>query len=639
MNNLEILDKWAKYTDYDPEQKSFNLLNYTYELHDINKRIERIIKIYDKTGGLAVIQAKIMFKRILKKASYNAFEYMKNPNMVNEDKEIWDIFHCKEVISIENSYIDAINKLSEEIIGKYLIGERNNEEILEDLFEAIDTVMESLEKCNVNLFIKNGQILPINKISTHIHLFETLAECLIALETTNDGLYLCYINCGGTADGYFGFFLKNNGNLLSISERIDEAYSGQHSHCRNARWAENKKYDLFPYDYIFNYTEHDYKGCATKHLIDNEKLAFFELGAKAYLPIIVAMLMIDKQYVGQILDMDINYVDSLLPSNIKMVTESSNNELIVMKSSSLVLSHKSLDLSFDLEKIINGDYAKEFNYDSGKNYKETGCFTNGSQLFVDLWAEWFSYDPFRIYETSSLLKITDGNSTLINTPPEFVGSKNRIRLQGYYEIRKQLVDYIRDKIHDEWVTYGKTSAIKDWYINCIQSNLAKIEEIVVSEYLSIQNGGKILDINWRTVDKEKIDIYYEEQKYPSGWGNIILNKRKSLSEDEYFCMQTGAICSLFFTFAPKNWRQLELLCGCEVPKIIKGWIVDGHHGDGNSILNATDLVTQVGTPFERYESNRYENLYNEHHISFDFKFSIGYSKRGIKQILKNNGLK
>lgn len=82
-------------------------------------------------------------------------------------------------------------------------------------------------------------------------------------------------------------------------------------------------------------------------------------------------------------------------------------------------------------------------------------------------------------------------------------------------------------------------------------------------------------------------------------------------------------------------RQLEILCGCEVPKIVKGWNIDGHFGDGNSILDATDMVTKVGTTFEKYESNRYKELYDEHDaVRFDFKFSIGYSKRGLKQILK-----
>lgn len=631
MEYADILDKWAKYTNYNPNQTEFNLANYSYKLHEVNKRIEHIIKIYDETGALAIIQAKIMFKRILKDSSYNALEYMKNPNIVEKEKEVWDMFHCKEVLEIEDSYVNAINKLSDKVIGKILIGKRNNEDVLNDLFDATDIVMASLEKCNRDLFIQGDKIVPITKISTHIHLFETLAECLTALEHTSDGLYLCYINCGGTADGYFGFFLKNNGNLLSINERIDEAYSGQHSHSRNGRWAEDKKYELFPYNYIFNYTEHDYKGYASKHIIDDEKLAFFELGQQAYLPIVVAMIMISKQYVGKTLDMNVKYVDSLFSCNMKKLSDS-NNKLMIIDNSLLIESHKKVDLSFDLKKIMNGDYAKEFDYESSGDYREKGTFTNSNQIFVDLWGDGFSYEPSKIYETNSVLRITD-NSNSKNIPPEFIGTKKRMRLQGYYQIRKKLAYYIRDKMHEEWVTFGKTSSVKEWYLKQIKNNINKIEEYVVNKFLCIQNGDQKLNEGWHTIDNKNIDIYYVEQKYPSGYVDIILNERKDLYKSEYLCMKTGTVCNMFFTFAPKDWKQLELLCGCEVPKIVKGWRHDGHFGDGNSILNATDMVTQVGTPFEEYEKHRYEKLYNECNVGFNFKFSIGYSKRGLKKIL------
>jgi hypothetical protein len=466
-------------------------------------------------------------------------------------------------------------------------------------------------------------------------LFETLAECLTALEHIDDGLYLCYINCGGTADGYFGFFLKNNGNLLSINERIDEAYSGQHSHSRSGRWSDNKKYELFPYEYIFNYTEHDYQGYATKHLINDEKLAFFELGANAYLPIVVSMIMISKQYVGKDIDLNSNqikYVDSLFSCNIKKLSDS-NNQLMIVDNSSIINTHRVVDLTFDLEKVMNGSYANEFHYSNDKNYKETGTFTNSNQLFVDLWGEGFTYNSSKIYETNSILRIGNNDSNA-DISPEFVGTKQRMRLQGYYQIRKLLADYIRDNIHEAWVEFGKTDAVRQWYFNCIQNNMVEIEKIIAQKYIDIQNGEKVLNSNWRLSDINAIDIYFVKQKHPEGWGNHILNEEKKYC-NEYYCTKTRAICNLFFTIKPKNWEHLEFLCGCEVPKTVKGWFYNGHFGDGNSILNATDLVAEVGTPFERYEANRYKEIYKENDIrEFDFSFSIGYSKRGIKQILE-----
>lgn len=631
MDYFNLLEKWAEYTNFDSERKHFNLNGFDYELHKANKSIQKILECYDKTGALAVIKAKITFERLLRKSSYNAYEYFSNPQIVKKEKEMWNLFFSQEVLELEKNYINSINKLTDKIINKAIIGERKDDEVLSNLFDATDIVINSLDKCNRDLFCKGGKILPVTKISTHIHLFETLADCLLSLENTDDGLYLCYINCNGAADGYFSFFLKSNGNLLSINERVDEAYVGQHSNCRNSRWTNGKQYELFPYNYIFDFKDRDYMGYATNHLIDDEKLAFFELGHKVYLPIIVAMLIINNQYANTTIDSDVVYVNSLLPANI-MAIEGGEKELAIINSSNIVKKHKSIDLSFNKNNLLKGCYSKEFNYkdNTHKDYKEKGVFDNSNQLFVDLWGKGFEYSLHKIYATSNVKSIGSENKPI---SPEFVGSKDRIRMQGYYEIRKQLADYIRDKIYNEWVAVGKTKGIKDWYVKALSDRKSNIEKLVIEKYLKIKDGEKILNPNYETIKSDELDICYEERKYPSGF-TIILNEAKSTNKYEYICPKTGATCNTFFIFKPKNWIHLELLIESEVPKVVKGWLKDGHFGTGNSILNATDLVTKVGTPFERYESDNYRKKYNEWDTGFDFAFAIGFSKRGLNQMTK-----
>lgn len=637
MDYVDILEKWAEYTSYNPNQTSFNLNNQNYNLHALNKRIEYIVKTYDETGALAIIQAKIMFKRLLKGGTYNALAYMENPSIVARDKEMWDIFHCPEVTKAENAYVNTVDQLSQRVIGRFLIGERDTNAIMEDLFEATDVVMDSLGNCNHDLFVRGGEILPITKISTHIHLFETLAECLTALEHTDDGLYLCYINLGSTAEGYFGFFLKNNGNLLAINERVDEAYSGQHRYTRNKRWSESKQYALFPYNYIFNYTGHDYKGYATKHLIDDEKLAFFELGQQAYFPLIIAMLMINKMYVGKTLDSNVKYVDSLLECNRAQLV-GADTKLMLIEDSMLVASHKQVNLAFDLDKVLKGDYSEEFDYNSstntGKTRGELGVFTDSNKLFVDLWGADFTFNTLKLYETKAILRI--GNAGAECIPPEYVGTSNRLRLQGYYQVRAFLADYIRDRIHAEWVAFGKTDAVEAWYIKQTKSNMENIEKLIVQKYVSILKGEKSLDAECSCGANDVLDIYYAEQKYPSGFRLAIFNEYKAKDSHSrvYLCPETAAVCSMFFTIAPKDWKHLELLCGCAVPKIVKGWKGVGHFGVGNSILDVTDSVSEIGTPFERFEVGRYKRLYNESIHEYNFKIAIGYSKSGINRLLK-----
>ena len=342
--------------------------------------------------------------------------------------------------------------------------------------------------------------------------------------------------------------------------------------------------------------------------------------------------MINNQYVGSSFDMEIKYVDLLLPTNLKELS-TNNKELMILNNSNLVKHHELVDLSFGLEKIINGEYSKEFNSkdNPNKSYKETGVFENSNQILVDLWGDSFEYDESEVYKNNSL-RITGGKDDNDITP-EFVGSKSRMRLQGYYEIRKQLADYIRNRMYNEWVSMGKTSAIKKWYLETINNNKDKIERLIVEKYLKIQNGEKSINSGWHTTNKDTLDIYYQEQKYPTG-NTLILNQHKDIYKDEYICMKTGTICSMFFTFAPKDWKQLELLLDVEVPKIVKGWREEGHFGIGNSILDATDLVTKVGTPFERYEMKKYEQCYGEQNVYFNFSFSIGFSKRGMNQLVK-----
>ena len=61
-------------------------------------------------------------------------------------------------------------------------------------------------------------------------------------------------------------------------------------------------------------------------------------------------------------------------------------------------------------------------------------------------------------------------------------------------------------------------------------------------------------------------------------------------------------------------------------KIVKGWSHDTHHS-GNSILDAVDPVSLIETPF----SDR--NCWG-HDCDFDFRFAVGFSKRGLNKDIK-----
>ena len=628
---LEVLNKWANYSKYDRDQTCFNLLSYDIQFHKVNKQIEKILKDYDDSGVLAILMAKNIFTKMIKDSKVNLYDLLSNPQYIQEEIDMYNLFNSNIIKEAEDYYFDLIENLSFKVIGKQLIGEENRETKKEFLFSCTDSVINSLEKCRLDVFQKGGIVGNISKISTHIQIFTSLANCLLALENAEDGMYLCYINIFDSPDSYFGFYIKNNGNIFSISERIDEAYKGSHQHSRNGRWTESKADDIFPYDYIFSYGEHDYKGYATNYTIDESKLSFFDLTEEVYIPILLAMIMIARKYNGKDLSNEtLKYVDSLLPINLNAIT-TNNTELALIENYALVENHKNLNLDFEISKILDGTYHEEFTNKNLK-YNEKISSMNNGQIFIDLWSEGFTFDINSLYEIPSQNLLEDKNETY---SVEFVGSENRQRAQGYYMLRKQLANYIRQQMKKEFDKNGGIVFYKEYFKNSIKNNMEKIERKIVDEYVAIQCGKKILKAGWNTCDKNILtDIYYIEDTYASGFYYTYIVNDKEPWKSILYDKRTGNKCNMIFVFQPKNYLALEELFG-EVPKLIKGWDLKGHSCSGNSILDLTDAVESLGTPFEDKESKwYYDSLPTDERPFMNFSFMIGYSKRGFKQMLK-----
>ena len=81
----------------------------------------------------------------------------------------------------------------------------------------------------------------------------------------------------------------------------------------------------------------------------------------------------------------------------------------------------------------------------------------------------------------------------------------------------------------------------------------------------------------------------------------------TVNKRTYYDNETGTKCSQWFVFRPQHWEVLEAILGQEVIPIVKGWSRDRCNA-GNPLLEATDKVETVGTPFERneyYANQRY----------------------------------
>lgn len=685
----DILNKWFAFSGYDPDQTRFNLLSSEYTYHQTNKRIESLLKDYDPSGALAVIYAKAVFVNEMKDQKVALYNVLSDHSAWQQYQDAWNSFYSDEVISLETNFLDGLHRLICEITGKTMLGERDLDKERETVSGAIDRVCTSIDKLRLDVYRRGGNVQPIHKFATSISVFPTLAQCVLALEQAEDGIYLSYIRMGDTSDGYFGYFVKSGGNLFSLNERPDEAYVGQHSRSRNGRWSESKQYDIFPYRAMFDFAEHDYKGYAAIHKIDEGKLNFFDLGAEHYFPIVLTMVMLCQKYSGKsFTGTPLTYMDSLLPVNLEAaaLTGADIAALIPMETSAVVQANRQLTLGFTTENVVSGELNRGFNYADNRNapYYEVGTFPEQTadgyaQLLIDLYGDGFALDAGKLLSSNSTLRMLspadESPSSGCAIPNvEFVGSQRRMELEAYRRARKQLAAYIEQKMVEEYKAFGGADAAQEWYRERVMQRKAFIEQLCVKLYVESKVAEKeapeiygafdqVVGHEWSREDAVRLNesAGIDAWCYPDTKGKLpyrfsdglYLNERATrtayyyggttheIPEDWTICDYTGKKASLYFVFRPENWRQLERLLGEAVPKLIKGWYsssvssTSGRPYSGNSILDATDAVLDLDTPLralDRSYDNKFQKLGLGRHI--DFSVAIGFSRNGFKRLLK-----
>ena len=702
MDTISILKKFMTYAEYDPNQTTFALGSAHYEFH---RSIEQIKKIsaYDPTGAFGVLYAKHTFLKVLRDSKVNVFDVVSNPNYLWEEREMWEIFTSPDVDAVEQSILDGFTQLLDQVLNSSMkkIGVRDLNAEREALLSSIEAVVDALPKCNEDLFLRGGDILSVSSFSTHIHVFSWLAKCLMALEQAQDGMYLCFIrNCDvpkaepteesgentgldATADGYFGFYIKSNGNLLSINERVNESYPGEHSHHRNARYSDRKQYDLFPYSHIFSFSNHDYKGVAHTHTIDDQKLAFLELEPNAYTPLLVAMMMLNAKYANtSTAEMPLKYVDSLLEVNLALPTPGMT-DIMVPSDSAIATLNKSLVMDMTSEGIRTGEYTHRLAHNEDtkdRHWSEYGTFPEYKNIFVELYGDGFELDTASLLESNPHLKRlgdgTERSKALMaaengpQTPhAEFVGTPIRFEIIAYKRGREQLANYIRDRMYEEYVSFGGVKGVAKWYREAVVKNLPGIIQLCIERWHRPE------DWSWQDEEKEHaLKIILDRDKgnhcpehgsthiFFNDYAEFYGNGQPRWSKGLKCCVNTDTKATIFFTFDIRNWREIRRVTGVEeIPKILMGYTESGHSVYGNSILNATDACSGIGTPFEskEYHSNsRYwdreawrdyfwkshlfyddyknlipKNLITDRPHNINFQFSIGFSKRGWKKVL------
>ena len=624
---FKILEAWAEYIGYNKDQTQFNMSTWDLTYHRSTENLSHIINDYDESGLIAVSTVKQLFYQTAKQSTVKIYDLLTIPEGMNKHIAMHNTFQSKELIEAEDRYINTLEKLIQQIIKKKLIGENNKETFKEKVFGYTEAVINALDKCHTEFYKKSDKnIGEITHFTTQICVFPSLAECLLTLDHAPEGMYLCYIDANGSADGYFGFFINSNGNLFSFNERIGEKFRGQHANGRNARWTEGKADGLFPYDFIFKFDKFDYLGYSTEYEIQDDKLSFFELEEDAYLPLLIGMIFIAKKFAGKpTTEFPTFYTDSLLEVNIPRLT-SNKNELMVLSQNAIVASTNKLDLNIDYNRLMNGEIFDDFpNREIISN--------NNGQLFVDLYGKGFQmHAPM---DNQYYLAKTQSNSII-----EFVATEQKLKAAAVYDVRDQLSTYIKDQMLEEYNNFGGIKAVDKWYEEALRSKLDKIKKLAVQSYVEIKTGKRRGDCKSNVVlnrgtygvnfmEKPRISCYASDYSV-----HYIMNRRDSEYSEIMYDLDTNAVCSMLFTFFFADYIAMEEFLETEVPKIMKGWQQHRHGYSCNPLLDMSDRVEGIGTPFEYYPSrnHRYDNYRESSYRTF--AFAIGFSKRGFAALAK-----
>ena len=658
MTIQEILSRWFEFSGYDPNQHKFNLLSSEWDYHKAGDRISALLRDYEPSGALAVLYAKQVFKKAMQDTRIRLWDILDKPEELKEYQAAYADFHSPVVLEGEKAFADRLQKVVEQICGKAMLGERNLEQEKAVIADSVEAVVENLSTLHYDLYRKGGEVKSIAKYSSQIHVFPTLVQCVLSLDKAEDGMYLCYITMGDTADGYFGYFVKSNGNLISAHERPDEAYPGQHQRSRNGRWSDSKAYSIFPYE-AFSFGDYDYKGYSHEHKIDDSKLRFVELSPESYIPVILSMVLLSNKFVGKPLDLPQTYIDSLMPVNLRQV-ESRGVDMVPYQSNALVQTLSSVNIDFSRDDVLSGAAGAEFDYDSNKDkpYLEKGHFKKQSgyaQMLVDMYGDDFELDTASLLRSDSCLAMLPEKSGETYTP-EFVGSTARMRMEAYRQCRIQLANHIKQKLLEEYISFGGINAVTEWWRDAILKRKDVIEQICCQIYQKEDVAhwdkpkephpylsGEVVDVEWNRSKYKKVawqgidvavfpDTRYKipELDYSTRFSlcTCDIDLRKDFGSD------AQGKASLWFFIMPSNWRQLESLSQCEVPNLVKGWDLAEIPYAGNSILDSTDAVAEIEHPFNVMR-RRSDDPYSKAGLGRYASFSVlvGFSKRRFKALL------
>lgn len=604
---LDILSYWLEWANFDENQRTFSMINNSYDLHQITILAKECSEKYDKTGALSTLLIKEKFNNVLKSTRVKLWDVVSDINKFESDMNMYKLLNSDVVKQAEKELGGALNKIYSSITD---VGLLDGEKELE-IASEIENCIKDIDRLKIDIYSRDGKPIRLEKYSKNIFVFNTLSEAILTMGKAKDGAYLCYIDILQSADSYFALFVKSGLNLISFNDRINEKYPGQHEvlNHRNGRWSLDKRDSIFPYDAILEYSNRCSKGVAMQYNLKgnfDRVVSFADFKDTVnFSNLALTLLLLNMRYNDRVIDGEIVTTSGFKGNNIKLLESKSDqlkNELMIIGDTQLILKDKlRIDVDITEEDVINS-------------------FTKNDKVEALLkYADGFKLEKSDIFSESEFKQLIDGeyNKDVRTVHPEYVGTKERIREGAIYSARKQLADYIERKLNEECKRPDYPKKIKDEYISIIRSKLDILYVKAALAWLSLSDGQKQTgSLKEGVVTRiDGINVYIRNSSYSYCGINSTLNKYDRETE-KFIDNISDEKCNYFFNFKISSMKQLREFLDIENRIDILEIIDEGYYG--NSLLDMVDPLLTLRNPIMR---------------DFNFTFSLGMSKRSLNKLL------
>ncbi len=634
----DVLSKWADVAEYNPDQKQFNLLSSNYAFHRCGERIKQLLT-FDNSGVFAALYAKASFESISKDIQCKLIDLLEHSGALTKYQEFWSIATSVEMQELEQNLISKI--VTSTTVHK-VIGELDREHEMNIFRDSVEYIAEELIGCRVECFSMQ-QGTRINKdiqLMKVVKKFNTTSECILTLEHALDGMYLCYISEYDSAGGYFSFMIKSGKNILSVCDRVPERFVGQHTHSRNNRWIEDKKWHIFPYKDIVNPEGTDYLGYAKSLVCKVSEKDISTLSVDSIYRCLLSSFLLLTRYRDKLIDDIVDgttvekvYIDSLLSHNI---IEGQNKALVPLTENSMICSdHTNIELyDFTSENVASNELQSRYDWHQPNASKHNGSYPLDNMFMIEKFGNGFTLEKNKYLERK-WPELTDGKD--VEVVAEFIGSREKIELECYRNYRQQLCDHIINNMVKAYNDAGGYKGVVKWYKDSIFENKQFIIDYVTQWYKQYQEGKvQNYEIHPFTIACSSDVVVSCSEGHDAFYSfrvdrEFILNKPSG--RYDYACPITGTTANVWFCIEPCSSANIQLFTGKELPQILEGFVFSGREGfsAGNPLISSCDPISFIGNPFEHRcrERDRFENA-----RQFQFKFAIGFSKRGLNKLLR-----